>query len=332
MPAQGGGMEIIMNTQPVLLKPAFKDYLWGGTRLRTEYGKDCDLDRIAESWELSAHKDGQSVVASGDLSGKTLTDYIDACGKEILGSRGTAFEKFPILIKFIDAKQKLSVQVHPDDEYALANEGEYGKTEVWYVLSADEGAALYYGFNRKITKDEFLARISDNTVEDVLNRVEAKPGDVFFIKPGTVHAIGEGLLICEIQQNSNTTYRVYDYNRRGADGKLRDLHIDKAAAVADYNPSASADSSGETIAHDGYTSRTIAQCKYFTTERIEVSSSAKLPVDSESFRSVIITDGKAELTVSDTTLSVKPGDSVFVPAQDGTIDINGSCGILLSYV
>ena len=199
-----------MNTQPVLLKPAFKDYLWGGTRLRTEYGKDCGLDRIAESWELSAHKDGQSVVASGDLSGKTLTDYIDACGKEILGSRGTAFEKFPILIKFIDAKQKLSVQVHPDDEYALANEGEYGKTEVWYVLSADEGAALYYGFNRKITKDEFLARISDNTVEDVLNRVEAKPGDVFFIKPGTGHAIGEGLLICEIQQNSNTTYRVYD--------------------------------------------------------------------------------------------------------------------------
>lgn len=321
-----------MNTQPVLLTPAFKDYLWGGTRLRTEYGKKCDLDRIAESWELSAHKDGQSIVASGEYVGMTLTDYITACGREILGHRGENFENFPILIKFIDAKQNLSVQVHPDDEYALATEGEYGKTEVWFVLSAEEGSALYYGFNRPITKDEFLARLSDNTIEQVLNRVNAKPGDVFFIKPGTVHAIGEGLLICEIQQNSNTTYRVYDYNRRGADGKLRDLHIDKAADVADFNPSTSADSSGKTIVRDGYTTRTIAQCKYFTTERIEVSSSAELPIDRESFRSVIVTDGTAELSVGGTVLSVKAGDSVFVPAQDGKLVINGSCGILLSYV
>ena len=317
---------------PIKLKAPLKDYLWGGTRLKTDFGKKTDLEKVAESWELSCHKDGPSVVASGEDQGLTLPQYLEKHGKGVLGTHGERFQDFPILIKLIDAKDNLSIQVHPDNEFALRVEGEYGKTEVWYVLSADEGAALYYGFNRKITKDEFLARISDNTVEDVLNRVEAKPGDVFFIKPGTVHAIGEGLLICEIQQNSNTTYRVYDYNRRGADGKLRDLHIDKAAAVADYNPSASADSSGETIAHDGYTSRTIAQCKYFTTERIEVSSSAKLPVDNESFRSVIITDGKAELTVSDTTLSVKSGDSVFVPAQDGTIDINGSCGILLSYV
>lgn len=321
-----------MNTQPVLLKPAFKDYLWGGTRLRTEYGKDCDLDRIAESWELSAHKDGQSIVAGGEHAGKTLGEYIAACGREILGRRGAAFEMFPILIKFIDAKQNLSVQVHPDDAYALANEGEYGKTEVWYVLSADKGAVLYYGFNRQITKDEFLTRLSDNTVEEVLNRVEAKPGDVFFIKPGTVHAIGAGLLICEIQQNSNTTYRVYDYNRRGADGKLRELHIDKAAAVADFAPSASADSSGKTIVRNGFTTRTIAQCKYFTTERIEVSSFAEIPVDTESFRSVIVTDGSAKLSVGDTALSVKAGDSIFIPAQNAAVKIDGACGILLSYV
>ena len=308
-----------MKNEPVLLKPAFKDYIWGGTRLRTEYGKDCDYDRIAESWELSAHKDGQSIVSSGEYSGKTLTEYIDACGSEILGTRGVAFEMFPILIKFIDAKDNLSIQVHPSDEYALKNEGEYGKTEVWYVLSAEPGAALYYGFNREITKDEYRRRIADNTITEVLNRVEAKAGDVFFIKPGTVHAIGSGLMICEIQQNSNTTYRVYDYDRRGADGKPRELHIDKAVDVSVLAPSDQAD-------------RLIAKCKYFTTERIEVSDKAVLEVDRESFRSIIVTDGCAKIKMNEAELDVKKGDSVFVPAQSGSIEIDGSCGILLSYV
>lgn len=321
-----------MKNEPVLLKPAFKDYIWGGTRLRTEYGKDCDYDRIAESWELSAHKDGQSIVSSGEYSGKTLTEYIDACGSEILGTRGVAFEMFPILIKFIDAKDNLSIQVHPSDEYALKNEGEYGKTEVWYVLSAEPGAALYYGFNREITKDEYRRRIADNTITEVLNRVEAKAGDVFFIKPGTVHAIGSGLMICEIQQNSNTTYRVYDYDRRGADGKPRELHIDKAVDVSVLAPSDQADSSGKTQRMDGYTLRLIAKCKYFTTERIEVSDKAVLEVDRESFRSIIVTDGCAKIKMNEAELDVKKGDSVFVPAQSGSIEIDGSCGILLSYV
>lgn len=321
-----------MNTQPVLLKPAFKDYLWGGTRLRTEYGKECDLDRIAESWELSAHSDGQSIIASGPHSGKTFSEYLDACGREILGSRGEAFECFPILIKFIDAKGNLSVQVHPDDSYALTHEGEYGKTEVWYVLDADEGAALYYGVNREVSVEEFRQRIADNTVTEVLNRVEAKPGDVFFIQPGTIHAIGAGLLICEIQQNSNTTYRVYDYNRKGADGKPRELHIAKALDVSNLTPAPSADSSGDTVQHDGYTSRLIAKCKYFTTERLEIDGRAELASDTQSFRSVIVTDGNAVLTMGDTVLNIKAGDSVFIPAQDKGFEICGTCGILLSYV
>ncbi len=321
-----------MNNEPILLKPAFKDYIWGGTKLRTEYGKECDYDRIAESWELSAHKDGQSIVASGKYSGKTLSEYIDICGRDILGTRGMAFEFFPILIKFIDAKNNLSVQVHPSDDYALKNEGEYGKTEVWYVLSAEDGAALYYGFNREITKDEYRQRIADNTITDILNRVEAKPGDVFFIKPGTVHAIGAGLMICEIQQNSNTTYRVYDYDRRGADGKPRELHIDKAIDVSVLTPSDSADSSGSTVSYGGYTSRMIAKCKYFTTERIEVNGEADLNIDKDSFRSVIVTDGSAVLEAGDTKLDIKKGDSIFIPSFDGNIKISGNCGILLSYV
>lgn len=321
-----------MNGQPVLLKPAFKDYIWGGTRLRTEFGKECDYDRIAESWELSAHKDGQSVIAHGEYKGKTLSEYIEACGNEILGKRGSEFEQFPILIKFIDAKDNLSVQVHPSDAYALRNEGEYGKTEVWYVLSAEPGATLYYGFNREITKDEYRKRIADNTITEVLNSVEAKEGDVFFIEPGTVHAIGKGLMICEIQQNSNTTYRVYDYDRRGADGKPRELHIDKAIDVSRLAPSASADTGGEVKQMQGYTVKNIAQCHYFTSDRIEVDGNAVLNLDAESFRSIIITDGEGKLKKDETEFDIKKGDSVFIPAGEGKVEIVGKCGLLLSYV
>lgn len=317
---------------PILLKPAFKDYLWGGTKLRDVYGKDCDVTPIAESWELSAHEDGQSTVASGEFSGLTLSEYIEKCGREILGENGIKFEKFPVLIKFIDAKGYLSIQVHPADEYALEHEGEYGKTEVWYVMSAEEGAALYYGFNQEITQEEYRRRIENNTITDVLNKVEAKPGDVFFIQPGTVHAIGAGLLICEIQQNSNTTYRVYDFGRKGADGKPRELHIDKAIAVSRLTPSESADSSSAPETANGYTKRTIAKCKYFTSERIDVKEKAEIPVDTSSFRSVVITDGSAILKMHDTQLDLKAGDSVFIPAQNSSFEIIGTCGMLLSYV
>ena len=318
--------------KPVLLTPAFKDYLWGGTKLRDIYGKKCDLNPIAESWELSAHKDGQSTIASGEYTGLTLAEYIEKCGREILGTKGMAFDNFPILIKFIDAKGYLSIQVHPSDEYALKNEGEYGKTEVWYVMSAEEGAALYYGFKQEITREEYRRRIEDNTITDVLNKVEAKAGDVFFIQPGTVHAIGAGLLICEIQQNSNTTYRVYDFGRVGADGKPRELHIDKAIAVSQLTPSVSADSSSAAVQKDGYTSRTIAECKYFTSERIEVEKSAEISVDKTSFRSVVLTDGAAVLEMNGTQLTLKAGDSVFIPAQDENFKLIGKCGALLSYV
>lgn len=321
-----------MNTQPVLLKPAFKDYLWGGTKLRTEYKKECDLNPIAESWELSAHKDGQSVIASGADSGLTISEYIKKNGKEILGKNSESFDRFPILIKFIDAKQDLSIQVHPSDEYALEHEGEYGKTEVWYIMSAEEGSSLYYGTNTEIDRDEFRKRIEENTITEVLNRVEAKKGDVFFIEPGTIHAIGAGLMICEIQQNSNTTYRVYDYDRRGADGKPRELHIDKAIDVSRLTPSPSADSSGNVENHDGYTSRLIAKCRYFTSEQIEVKESARIPITDDSFRSVIICDGEATVSIAGCELSAKRGDSIFIPAQNGCINVCGSCTLILSYV
>ena len=321
-----------MKTSAVLLKPAFKDYLWGGTRLRTEYGKKCDLDKIAESWELSAHKDGESVIASGEYAGLKLSEYIEKCGREILGKRGAAFDKFPILIKFIDAQDNLSIQVHPSDEYALKNEGEYGKTEVWYVLSSQEGASLYYGFKNEITADEYRRRIADNTLTDVLNKVDAKKGDVFFVKPGTVHAIGAGLMICEIQQNSNTTYRVYDYDRRGADGKPRELHIEKAIAVSNTTPISDSENNHEIKEYDGYKTRLIASCKYFTSEKIDVSDTVNLKLDTESFKSVIVTEGSAVLELNGEKMDIKKGDSIFVPSQNSDMIIIGECELILSYV
>ena len=225
-----------MNLQPVKLIPALKDYLWGGTKLKTVYHKQSDLDTVAESWELSTHPDGQSVVASGMYTGRTLEEYIQENGCEILGSRAMKFDHFPILIKLIDARDNLSIQVHPSDAYALTHEGEYGRTEMWYILDCEEGASLYYGLKTAITQQELRQRIKDNTLLCVLNRVPVHKGDVFFIEAGTIHAIGKGITICEIQQNSNTTYRVYDYDRRDKNGCPRPLHIEQAIAVSSLRP------------------------------------------------------------------------------------------------
>lgn len=218
------------------LKPSCKDYLWGGHRLAEEYGVKYDGEVLAEAWELSCHSDGPSYIANGMYAGKTLQEYIDIKGKEVLGLNCRRFRDFPILTKFIDAKQSLSVQVRPSNRYALKNEGQYGKTEMWYVMDADPGAYLYYGFKTEISKEEFAKRIEEDTLLEVLNAVPVQKGDVLFIESGTIHAIGAGILIAEIQQNSNVTYRVYDYGRVGKDAKKRDLHIEKALAVTNRVP------------------------------------------------------------------------------------------------
>ena len=218
------------------LKPAFKDYIWGGTKLRDDFGFKSDLKKIAEGWMLSCHKDGENIIDGGKFDGKTLSEVIKETGKDILGTKAQKYDFFPILIKLIDAKDNLSVQVHPNDDYALRVEGEYGKTECWYVIDCDEGAELIYGFKKKISNEEFRKRIEDNTFLDIVNHVKVKKGEFFFIESGTLHAIGKGILLAEIQQNSNTTYRVYDYNRLGADGKPRELHTEKALDVTKCEP------------------------------------------------------------------------------------------------
>lgn len=309
---------------PVKLTPAFKDYLWGGVKLREEYNKKCDMTPLAESWELSCHKDGQSVVASGELAGKKLSEYIEAVGSEALGKNAQAFDFFPILIKFIDAKSSLSIQVHPDDDYAKRVEGEYGKTEMWYILEAEEGAYIYYGFNRNITKEEYEERIKNNTILEVLNKVPTKKGDAFFIEAGTVHAIGGGNVICEIQQNSNCTYRVYDYDRRDKDGNPRELHIDKAIAVSNLKKAPELAGKGE----DGV----LAKCKYFTAEKLDLSGKAEIRIDQDSFRSIIVVDGACRMKYRGEEFDLIKGDSVFIPAQNASVCFEGNAEIIISRV
>ena len=318
----------------IKLNPAFKDYLWGGTKLRDEYGKKCDLDKVAESWELSCHKDGCSVVADGEYAGLTLPQYIEKAGKAVLGTDCERFEYFPILIKLIDAKQNLSVQVHPDNDYAMRVEGEYGKTEMWYVVDCEPGAGLLYGFKHEISKEEFRRRIEDNTLLEVTNRVEVHPGDVFFIEAGTLHAIGEGILIAEIQQNSNTTYRVYDYGRVGADGKPRQLHIEKAIDVTRLAPATRpcGRPQAKPEAFDGGSVLPLASCDYFTVKEMEVTSHAALMADEKSFHSLLLLDGSLTLSMGGEKLEMKKGASVFVPAGSGDYTLTGKGRLILTTV
>lgn len=314
----------------IKLKPAFKDYIWGGTRLRDDFGKECDYDKVAESWELSCHKDGASVVENGEYAGLTLAEYIEKAGRSVLGTDCEKFDNFPILIKLIDAKDNLSVQVHPDNEYARRVEGEYGKTEMWYVVDCDLGATLLYGFKHEISKEEFAARIADNTLLEVTNAVPVKKGDVFFIEAGTLHAIGKGILIAEIQQNSNTTYRIYDYGRVGNDGKPRELHVEKAKDVTNLCP---AKQYPETPVEekDGYKIKLLSSCEYFTTYRVDVETKAVLEADEKSFNSVLMLEGKAEI-IADDIVKAKKGDSIFIPAGTGKYAVEGKCRFVLTKV
>lgn len=315
----------------IKLNAPCKDYIWGGNRLREEYGKKLDSDKIAESWELSCHKDGQSVVCGGEFDGKTLSEYIEAKGKTVLGSNCERFEYFPILIKLIDAKDNLSVQVHPSNDYAMRVEGEYGKTEMWYIVDCNEGAELLYGFKHEISKEEFAERIRNNTLLEVTNNVPVHKGDVFFIESGTLHAIGKGILIAEIQQNSNTTYRIYDYGRVGKDGKPRELHIDKAVDVTELVPPkypTTAQGAPEKI--DGGVKTLLRSCEYFNVNKLEVDGEVKLSASEKSFNSLLVLDGEVEIASAEGTLTAKKGDSVFVDAGTGAYTVTGKGEVILT--
>ena len=308
------------------LKPSCKDYIWGGRRLAEEYGKEYDGSVLAESWELSCHPDGPSTIVNGPHAGKTLPQYIDEQGKEVLGTHCRRFRDFPILIKFIDAKDNLSIQVHPDNRFALKNEGQYGKTEMWYVMDAGKNAFLYYGFKKEISREEFERRIKEDTLLEVLNAVPVQKGDVLFIESGTIHAIGKDILIAEIQQNSNVTYRVYDYGRVGKDGKKRDLHIEKALAVTNRVP----------IIRDKSSYPHVADCDYFTVDKLNLDGCTMRrmegAVSEESFESILFLNGSGTISCGGERLPYRKGDSFFLPAGSGAYQIEGACDALITTI
>lgn len=318
----------------MLLTPALKQTIWGGKRLKDSYNMQTDLSSVAEAWSLSCHPDGESVVASGEFKGLTLTQVIDKLGKQILGTNCEQTDGFPILIKLIDAADKLSVQVHPDDEYAVLHENEkHGKTEAWYIIECDDGAELIYGFKDKLTREQFEQSIKDNTLLDKVNRVKVKPGDVALIEAGTLHAIGAGILLAEVQQSCNTTYRVYDYNRPGLDGKPRQLHIKQSLDVTKCEkPARSLDPEGKIIHHCGFSSRLLCKSKFFTMTLVDSQSNFTDYADDKSFVSVVILDGSGALVTQNETINLTKGASVFIPASDGQFNITGRFKALLTRV
>lgn len=298
------------------LYPECKDNIWGGVKLKEKYGKQTDKDPVAESWELSFHKDGPTRLANG----KTLQESVT---ETELGKNCKDFPFFPMLVKLIDAKQDLSVQVHPSDAYALKNENSFGKTEMWYIVEAEKGAGIYLGFKKDVTREEYETAIRNNTLTELLNFFEVKAGDCYFIPSGTIHAIGTGCLICEIQQNSNLTYRVYDYGRKDKNGKERELHVDKALKVTnleryEYAPLKLSTEQGELL----------GLSRYFTTTSVCVCGEKTLKADKNSFKCITCVEGCGK--VGGTKIAL--GDSLFVPAGYGEVKLEGDMNLIMAEV
>ncbi len=318
-----------LKNKPFLLKPVGKDYLWGGTRLNDDYSKSLPLQPLAETWECSTHQDGQSLVASGEFKGKTLRAVLKE-QPEFLGKYANYNGDLPIMIKLIDAKKDLSVQVHPDDAYARKYEhGQNGKTEMWYVMAAAKKAEIVYGFAHDMERDLLAQSLRCGDVEKYLQKVLVRKDDVFLIAPGRVHAIGAGVLIAEIQQSSNLTYRLFDYNRLDKNGKKRELHIEKALAVVDLQASDKPKQPLRVLRYKcGYASELLCTCKYFQVERILINTErcrkmAVLPICSESFQVFLCTNGCGTMMYEDDILQFFKGDCIFVPASALEVRVHG---------
>lgn len=319
--------------KPLLLRPSGKDYLWGGSRLNDEFEKEIDLSPLAETWECSTHPDGPSYVVGGVFDGMELQEVLKE-HPEYLGERHRGEHSLPILIKFIDAKKDLSVQVHPDDVYARDHEnGQLGKTEMWYVLDAGKDARLIYGLKRDSSEAEMRKAIADGTLINYLQQVPIKKDDLFFIEAGTIHAIGAGALVAEIQENSNLTYRLYDYDRVGKDGKKRELHIDKALQVANLKSSAEPRQPLRVLKYrQGVACELLTRCKYFEVYRMLVNTERRQKVhyraDEIAFRVLLCVNGCGTISFESGNMSFYKGDCIFVPADSEVLTIHGQAQFL----
>ncbi len=307
---------------PLKFENVYFEKIWGGRDFES-FRANLPKGNIGESWDVACHSHGMSVVINGEYKGKTLQELMEQHGRELLGTEIIG-DGFPLLVKLINAKEKLSVQVHPEDEYAYRVEGEPGKTEVWYIVEAEEGASLIVG-TKPCTREQFKAALKNGELENYLQEIVVKKGQVYFIESGLVHAIGRGLVIAEIQQNSDTTYRVYDYNRG------REIHIEKALDVVKFQLKGE-ESKGIITEHEGYRHTVYCRCPYFVLEKLDVDSSYYESSDKERFFIYTCVEGRGQLSWGDESIEVCKGDSILIPAAAGKYQIEGKLSLLKTYV
>ena len=302
------------------LSPYCRSALWGGTRLHDEFGLNCEGDNLAEAWMLSCENGKSSIITNGMYAEKTMADYIAAEGNRVLGSHCAALSHFPLLVKYIDARESLSIQVHPNDEYSTKHEGQWGKTEMWYILDAEPESYLFIGPEHTISKEEFSKSIEDYSLPDLLHKQYVKPGDAYLIPAGTIHAIGKGILLAEIQQSSDVTYRIYDYDRRDNRGRPRELHIPKACDVVNLTPVCQTnDFRGHLIC-----------CQYFTVD--EKIGCTQGYCGKESFIVVLPISGSGTIASESETFQMECGSCFFLPADSGEYSVAGNCKYLIASV
>ena len=301
---------------PIKFIPIYKERIWGGNHLEKVFGRELPCNHIGESWEISGHNNDTSIVANGRLAGKTLWEILEEYKERLLGKRYVNEKYFPLLIKIIDANDKLSIQVHPEDEYAYRAEGEPGKTEAWYVVDAKENAQIVYGLRKDITKEVFRKAIETNTIEDTLKMESVKAGDMIFVPAGLVHTLLDGVMVYEVQQNSDTTYRVYDYDRVGDNGKKRELHIEKAIDVINFKEQPDCNFKDSSI-----------NCQYFSMDKLRIQG-IRNEKTVDQFIIYCIIAGTGEIVYKDSVEPLYTGDTILIPACLGEFVIKGNVELL----
>ena len=315
-----------MSFYPLQFEPILKERIWGGTKLKTILNKPIVSEITGESWEISSVEDNVSIVANGDFKGKSLTDLIESYPNEILGTKVYAKfgKQFPLLFKYLDAREDLSIQLHPNDELALKRHNSFGKTEMWYVLQADDNARLIVGFKEKSSPEEYINHLNNKTLLDILDTKKVQPGDAFMLNTGTIHAIGAGILIAEIQQTSDITYRVYDFDRKDADGNTRELHVDLALEALNYEKTEAQRfyDKNENAANE------IVQCPYFTINFIPLNGTVNFSKTADSFRVLMGVDGDFSLCVDGKSYQYGKGSTLLLPAILTDYQLNGQASVL----
>lgn len=315
-----------MKLYPIKLKPFVSETIWGGRKLIEEYGVETEKANAAEGWMLSCHEAGSSSAVNGEFAGKSFADVIGS-NPGLCGTNAKKFDDFPILIKFIDARDDLSVQVHPTKEYCEKTGRGQSKTECWYIIDCDEDAQLLLGFADEISPEEFRSAIENNTLVDKVGKVKVNKGDFFFIESGTLHAICKGILLAEVQESSNTTYRIYDYDRRGKDGKPRELHVSDAVGVTMLKKYAQPSfCKADKLYSEG--KNLLCDSPLFKVWKDEISNNLTDYADEKSFVSLLVLSGEGSLECCGETVSLAKGDSWFVPAGSGSYTISGNLEIL----